>query len=170
MRVEDETELSKALLGDSEARRALALRRAASPELAVELDRYERAWERLELAPPAPVPAGFAARTAAAVAAETAEMAAESSLLPGFTLSPAWAGFAAAALVAFGVLGGAGLGLYALPTADTAETTGVVDEAEIWADDGLLDEQLFDSDADADSDSALDDGGGSSEAAGGLAP
>lgn len=156
MRVEDETELSKALLGDSEARRALARRAAATPELAAELQPFERAWEQLELPRPADAPPGFAARTAA-LAAE------ERLLLPGFTLSPAWAGVAAAVLVAVGVAGGTGLGAYALPE-DESEGDAVFEQAGFWADDGLLDEQLFDDD------SPVDPASGASTGADEVAP
>lgn len=150
MRVKDETELSKALLGDPGARRALAQRTAELPELAAELEPFERAWEQLDLPTPGDAPAGFAERTAA-LAVE------ERSLLPGFTLSPAWAGVTAAVLVAVGVAGGTGLGAYALPEDEAAEMSA---EAGFWAEDGLLDEQLFDDDSPADPASGIPAGAG----------
>ena len=102
-----------------------------------ENEKSRLAWEALELPPPAPSPPGFAAAVAARARAER-------NLLPGFALSPAWAGLAAVLLVATGAVGGAELGFGTLAPDDSESVESALEEATFWADDGLLDESLFD--------------------------
>ena len=107
------------------------------PDLFGEKDKSRLAWEALELPAPAPAPPGFAAAVAAKARAER-------SLLPGFALSPAWAGLAAVLLVATGVFGGAGLGVDPLAPDDSASFESSLDDPSFWTDEGLLDGSLFD--------------------------
>jgi len=69
---------------------------------------WRETWRALELPEPGSAPPGFAARVAARARAERSP-----SL--GLPWSPVWARLAAAAAVALGIAGGAGLGLLAAP-------------------------------------------------------
>ena len=105
-----EADLLRLLHGELPPARASALRERLErePELAAAWQRLERAWEGLQLPPPAPVPLGFSGRVMACVRELHRPPAAEPTL--SWAAAPRWVRASCAAALLAGVLLGAGLG------------------------------------------------------------
>lgn len=131
-----EMELMRLLHGELPPGRAreLRARMEREPELAAAWARMERAWNGLELPPPAPVPLGFGRR----IAARAREQAGQVS----WATAPGWVRAAAAAALAAGIALGAGAGRWtsrasAVEVPGEEISTAVSEPSDLLFDDNL---------------------------------